>query len=267
VNRLLRVRRVLWGAAFVGLTSAASAAAPSAQRGNLATTVYGGAGDTKVPSNEVEDIYDERHFGLGVLASFPASQAGTEAPESRGFIWQLGLTAERRSLRVVLCGYDCQSHPPTSGFVSEGDLGVRAGAGADWSVFGFRAGLLFAGGIHARVAESLPFPDVALRLGTRELLFVTLGLGAYDASTSLRPGLYAGLSVAPTKGFVGSIHYGLHFNNGSTGRTVIDLGTRLDFALDYALSPKLSAGLGIALLPTGQAQSVTEGRATIGVGF
>ena len=267
---LYRAWRAWAACAVLGVTSAASAQsadAPTVQRVRVESTVYAGAGTTNVPSNEVEDIYDERHFGLGVLASFPASQAGTEAPLSRGFLWQLGVTAERRSLRTVLCGYECQSHPPASGFLNEGDLGIRAGAGSDWSVVGFRAGLLFAGGIHARVAESLPFPDVALRLGTRDLVFITVGLGAYDASTSLRPGLYGGLSVVPASGFVGSLHYGLHFNNGSAGRTVIDVGSRLDLALDYAVSRKLSVGVGVAFLPTGQSETVIEGRASLSVGL
>src|SRR6478735_3969423 len=110
--------------------NAQNADAPPAQRARGEATVYGGAGTVFVASNEVEDVYDEHHFGVGVLASFPAAQGGPEQPESHGFMWQLGLTAERRSLRVVLCGYGCQSHPQTSGFANEVDLGIRAGAGS-----------------------------------------------------------------------------------------------------------------------------------------
>ena len=266
----LKAQRALWGSAVFCLAlpaRAQSVDAPSAQRGRVETAVYGGAGTTFVGSNEVEDIYDDRHFGLGLLASFPASQAGTEQPRSRGFMWLLGLTAERRSLRAVLCGYGCQSQPKIAGFANEADLGIRAGAGSDGHWVGFRAGLLLAGGIHARVAERLLFPDVALRVGPRELGFFTLGLGAYNASTSLRPGLYAGVSFVPLKSLVGSLHYGYHFNDGSLGDTVFQLDSRLDFAVDYALSRKLSVGLSVALLPSGSSESITEGCATVGVGI
>lgn len=233
----------------------------------MEAAVHGGAGTIYVGSNEVEDIYDQRHFGLGLLASFPASQLRPEQPESHGFMWQVGLTAERRSLRAVLCGYGCRPHPQTSGFVNEAHLGIRAGAGSDGHWVGFRAGLLMAGGIEARVAQRLIFPDLAFRAGPRELVFFSVGLGAYNASTSLRPGLYGGLSVVPLKGLIGSFHYGGHFNNGSLGDTVFQLDSRLDFALDYALSRKVSVGLGIARLTSGRSEGVTEGYGSVALGF
>ena len=84
----------------------------------------------------------------------------------------------------------------------------------------------------------------------------------------MRPGLYAGLSFAPLEALVGSLHYyGFHFNNCTLGHTEFQVDSRLDFALDYASSRKVSVGLGIATLSSGSSERIIEGGATVGLGF
>jgi len=125
---------------------------------------------------------------------------------------------------------------------------------------------MISGGINAHLAELMLLPDVALRVGPRSILFLTLGLGAYDAPTSLRPGLYAGLSV-PVKRLTAFIHYGLHFELGCYGLTVLQLDPRLDFSLTYAVSQAVSVGVGVASQSSGDANGTLEGRGTVSVGL
>src|SRR6185295_7049373 len=118
----------------------------------------------------------------------------TQRPQAGTLIY-LGATGELRELRLANCGYACPGDLQPGSFEQESHFGARAGVGYDFALFGLRGGALLSVSPDARLAETIVMPDVQLRLGYLDQGWFEAGLGAYDASTTLRPGLYVGGGV------------------------------------------------------------------------
>jgi hypothetical protein len=155
----------------------------------------------------------------------------------------LGLGTELRGNRLLECNHWCRDELP--GYFWEVYLGGRGGVGYDRRYWGIRGGVLAVlAPPNARIGEHMVAPDVQIRLGSRDVIWSELGFGAYDAATALRPGLYLGLGVAVMPNLVVSGHYGLHAGLGTFGRTVIQLGDRLDVFGEHAFESGVRLGLG-----------------------
>lgn len=230
------------GAVLLQLSSVCWANGPEAR--DVAVTIHGGGGHSELSNNEGSPTtYDERHVGLGVLGKLHLWSEPSSTPDADLGGLQLGFVAEARAHRLVDCGYSCAGDE-RPGFVPEWHFGARVGVGYDFELVGVRGGLLLAAATEARLAEPLLLPDVLVRLGPRRRVWMELGLGAYDASSTLRPGLYVGVVVVAIPRLTASLHYGWHAGTGSLGGTVLQLGDRLDAGLDYRISARLQLGVG-----------------------
>jgi hypothetical protein len=90
-------------------------------------------------------------------------------------------------------------------------------------------------------------PDVMLRLGRRSVVgWFELGLGAYDASTTLRPGVYIGGGGSPIEQLRLSGQIGIHLLEGDCC-TVPLAGAILDLDVDHAFSRAVVGGLDVKL--------------------
>lgn len=221
--------------------------AAAGPRRSIASSVYGGGGESELTSNESgSDIFDERHIGVGGLATLrPWTGPGGETALSYGGFLQLGLTGELRLHRVKSCVFECEE-PLDGTWHPEGHFGLRLGIGYDSDLVGLRGGVLYLDSVSALIAELMVSPDVNFRLGRRDSVWVEAGVGAYDASTSLRPGVYAAFSFVPRKPFTVSLHYGLHAGIGSLGHTAIQVGARSDLGVGVDLSPRVRVGAGVS---------------------
>jgi len=207
--------------------------------------LYAGLGVLEVENNEGDaPEYRDRHLGVGLLAELrPWPHAADSPLQPRGAVFSVGVTGELRANRLLACNYWCTDERP--GYFLDPIVGLRLGAGFDWSLFGLRGGALVAlPPADARIAEAMLVPDVQLRFGSLSAVWGELGLGAYDAATVLRPGTYVGLGVAATRSLSLRAHYGLHAGLGSFGHTVLQLGSRFDAGFHHALSSRLAWGLG-----------------------
>lgn len=216
------------------------------------------SGQIGVVTNETDSAFDLRGAGFGALAAF-ALRSFNDSRDIGGVL-SFGVTSEYRALRVRYCGYVCIGR--TDGFVGGLVYGVRIGGGYEGRVVGVHLGALAQDG-SAPLETALAFPDVAMRFGPRNLLSLTFGLGAYDVPTTLRPGLYLGLSVFPVPAFGINLHWGLHCTIGSCGTTVLQADPRTDLNVQYALSPSVRAGLGAALDSTPYGNDTYEARAVL----
>jgi hypothetical protein len=229
-------------------------------------TLYVGAGDAGLSSNEgTPTRYDERHVGAGVLVVLrPWANPKQELREKAGGFVHLGATGELRALRLAECGYACPQDAQSGSFVQEPHFGARAGIGYDFALFGLRGGALLSVSPEARLAETIVMPDVQLRLGYLDQGWFEAGLGAYDASTTLRPGLYIGGGV-PLRDFVLlSLHLGLHAGNGRFVGQVFDMGLRGDVGLEFELGARVRLGVGGNLQSTAVG-TLLEARTQLGV--
>jgi len=250
---------VAWAGSSVGDPRAAPA---SGAHTRVESAIYGTFGQFGVATNETDSAFDERSVGVGAEAALALRPFRDSEPV--GPVLLFGATSEYRALRVIFCGFICvdgQDH-----FTGGSMLGARLGLGYESEYVGVRAGLLVQGG-SVGLAETMWLPDVALRLGPRDRVNLSLGVGAYDVPTTVRPGLYAGLAFGPVRGFTLELHYGLHCTLGDCGETVLQLDPRPDLKLAYALSPKLRASLGGAIEFTRYDHDVYEGRAGLAVDF
>jgi hypothetical protein len=231
--------------------------------GRLEATIYGESGSEYFGSNETNSLYQERALGFGLLGSlWLGGRPG--ATEPHGAVLLLGATSELKALKSTLCGYECK--PNNGTFIAGNYSGFRLGAGYDGNWFGFRAGGLIAGG-NAVATDTLASPDIAFRIGPRSDGWLSLGVGAYDAPTSLRPGFYAGVSFLPVRGLTASLHAGLHADHGTLGATITQLDPRYDFTLEYQLTHAVSISAGIVDQSSAYGNDVYEGHLSTSVGF
>lgn len=209
-------------------------------------TLYAGVGDAGLSSNEGSKTrYRERHVGAGVLVQLrPWADSKEQARRPAGGFVMLGVTGELRALRLVECGYSCPEQAQFAAFEQEQHFGARAGFGYDFALIGLRAGALLSVSPDARLAETIVMPDVQLRIGYLEQGWFEAGLGAYDASTTLRPGVYIGGGIPMQNVMLLGLHLGLHAGNGRFVGEVFDMGLRGDVDLGYQLSDRVRFGAG-----------------------
>jgi hypothetical protein len=239
-------------------------AAETTERG-VSATVYGGAGELREPNNEsFENAYRIRRFGAGVLGVWRfANQRATSDP--RELFVALGATFEVEGSHRTLCGYGCPYYGLPSPGPGQSDttathFAARLGAGYTFSLFEFRAGVLTAQPDRdITYAEPLWMPDVMVRFGRRRIGWFELGIGAYDASTALRPGAYLGGALGSPAAVRVSGHFGLHMPNGLCCSTVPHFGFRGELSAERAFSDSIAAGVGAAVM----GELVAEGSARL----
>jgi hypothetical protein len=209
-------------------------------------TLYAGVGAAGLSSNEGQPTsYDERHVGAGVLVALrPWADSKQDAPKKVGGFVQLSATGELRALRLAECGWYCPDQVRSGRFEQEQHFGARAGVGYDFAMIGLRGGALLSLSPNARLAETIVMPDVQLRIGRLEQGWFETGLGAYDASTTLRPGVYVGGGIPIREVVLLSLHLGLHAGNGRFVGDVFDMGLRGDVGFGYALGDRVQLGAG-----------------------
>jgi len=228
------------------LQSRPSWAAETTARG-VSSTVYAGAGTLTVPNNEVaNDEFAVKRMGVGALGVIRFDAAEGEPARDGGFFAALGATFELEDSVHSVCAFSyslCGSH-----YLGK-HIGARLGVGYSWRYFEFRVGALAAhpdAGVD--YAQPLALPDVMLRVGERSFGWFELGLGAYDASTTLRPGIYLGGALGSPRILQVSAHLGVHLVNGLCCSTVVTAGYRYELSGVHELSSRLSVGAGLALL-------------------
>ena len=248
-------------------------AAETTVRG-VSAGVYAGAGGLVEPDNESgTGQYDVKRLGVGALGVWRVDRPRLrEREQQSGFFAALGATFELEDSRRTGCGaFDCFLQTQTNERYLAKHVATRLGAGYSWPIFEFRVGALAAlPDANVSYAEPLLLPDVMLRIGPRSIGWFELGLGAYDASTNLRPGLYLGGAVGSEQQLRVTAHFGLHFVNGLCCSTVVSAGYRGEVAASRALSDSVSLGLGIAFMNASASyadRSVVEGSAHVALAY
>jgi hypothetical protein len=253
MSSFLGVCRVLaLASVIVLLQTGVGWAAETTVRG-ASGSMYAGAGKLTEPNNESgNDEYDVKRLGVGALGVWrPGRQQLREPNEESGFFAAFGGTFELEdSLHTVCSGYGspCSSAGGSPRYLAQ-HVAARLGAGYSWRLFEFRIGALAAlPDANVSYAQALLMPDVVVRIGQRSSGWFELGLGAYDASTNLRPGLYLGGALGSEERVRVSAHFGVHFVNGLCCSTVFSAGYRGELSASHAVTDKLSLGLGAAVM-------------------
>jgi hypothetical protein len=260
---MLRSFGVILGLLVVFLQQPADCwAAETTERG-VSATVYGGAGKLREPNNEsFEDAYRVRRFGAGALGVWRFDHR-RPTHDPRRFFVVAGATFELEHSHRTQCGYSCPygdnpSRAQTDELATH--FAARLGAGYSLPLFEFRAGVLTAQPDRdITYADPLWTPDVMVRFGRRSIGWFELGLGAYDASTALRPGAYLGGALGSPAQLRLSGHVGLHVPNGLCCSTVTHLGFRGELSAEHAFSESITVGAGAALV----GELVAEGSAHV----
>jgi hypothetical protein len=270
---VLRLLRILLGFCAAGVSllqqSRACWAAETTQQG-VTGSVFAGGGAMVDASNEVGDAaYDVYRVGFGLTGVLRFPRA-TEAPPSASSrlavpsdmapltsrhdpgAFLIGSVADELEwTRLTECGGFCRettadgSVAPTPGPLKVASkLGLRVGAGYSFSLLEFRLGVL---GVKPSSGSAFPdpiwSPDVMLRVGPRNLGWGELGLGAYDASTTLRPGAYVGAGGGKVELVRATGHLGFHLVNGQCCETTWPFGIIAHLDIERALSRSLIAGV------------------------
>jgi hypothetical protein len=198
-----------------------------------------------------------RYGGLGASGRVYAdsTRPAASAPDAAsalpdGLSLGLGLARENRSYTLIDCRLAADgvigktpascALPPT-GPVSA----LNASVGYDSRGFGMRLGFLYYGRYEG-AADPEPaykvIPEGSFRVGPRQAPHFLFGLGSYDASTMLRPGLWLGGNIPiGTDSFTFGGHLGVHQNFDG------DAGLRLHVQLAAALGAGIDAVGGGAL--------------------
>lgn len=260
---MLRSFGVILALAVVFLQQTSDCLAAETTERGVSATAYAGAGKLHEPNNEsFEDAYRVKRFGAGALGVWRFGDRRT-TDDPRRFFVVAGGTFELEASHRTLCGYNCPYRgDPTREQSDElaTHFAARLGAGYTLPVFEFRAGVLTAQPDRdITYAEPLWMPDVMVRFGRRRIGWLELGLGAYDASTALRPGAYVGGALGSPAELRVSGHFGLHVPNGLCCSTVSHVGFRGELSVEHAFSDSVMVGAGAALV----GELVAEGSAHV----
>jgi len=242
-------------------------AAETTERG-ISGTLYGGAGTLVVPNNETRsDEYQVTRFGVGFLGIWRPGEAKRVNSETSGFFVALGGTFELESSLHTVCAFNCYGTEVAGDRFLAKHFAGRLGFGYSFPMVEFRIGALYAApDPKVDYAIELLMPDVLVRIGERRFGWFELGLGAYSASTTLRPGLYLGGTVGSERVVQASVHGGTHFVNGLCCGTVTTAGLAAEVSVAHAFSSSLRGSVGIALLAGGD-RLVAEGNTGLSYGF
>jgi hypothetical protein len=236
----------------------------------VSSTLYGGAGTLTAPNNEQgDDVYDVTRAGVGLLGILRPNAANTRGTpgEPSGYFIALGGSFELENALHSACGIEC-NHPSNAGgrYLAKHFAG-RLGFGYSFPIFEFRTGALAAfPDPNVDYAMTLVMPDVMARVGRRDMGWFELGLGAYSASTNLRPGFYLGGAPGAERLVQFSAHTGLHFVNGLCCATVTQAGYAGELSLAHSFSSSLTASVSAALFAAERSSGdafVAEGSAKL----
>jgi hypothetical protein len=200
-------------------------------QGRVEGTVYGELGTESFGEGDADETYRERALGAGVLGTLGLAWGGPPAPS--GAVLFLGVTREVSSLKLARCGEFCGSQS-----IDDAEFGARAGGGLDFRWVGFRIGV-DRWSSDARL-DAVLIPDLSLRLGSLDQGYFTAGFGAYDAQTTVRPGLYCGAGGQLTPELSVVVHVGVHADQQW-------IAFRGDATFEYQLTGTLSLGAGIGI--------------------
>jgi hypothetical protein len=254
---VLRLLRILLGFCVAGVSllqqSRACWAAETTQPGVMATA-FAGAGEMVDANNEgTADAFDVARAGLGVVGVVRLEDREHQPPgvdqHPSGWFALAGVAAELEWTKQTFCGYGCEIGNGIPGAVSRPrelatKLGGRLGVGYSFSLVELRVG-----GVYVRPSsdsafpESIWSPDVMIRVGRRALGWFELGLGAYDASTMLRPGAYLGGGGGAVETLRVTGHLGIHVVNGLCCQTLMPFGGIAELDVERAVSPTVIAGV------------------------
>jgi hypothetical protein len=157
------------------------------------------------------------------------------------------MAGDVRSYELLECSGNCDGLSSNSLPKSQGRLGARARLGYDWRWLGLHAGVIGWEGLGSgsNPTSHLGFlPDACVRVGPRDVFRGEIGLGAYNASTVLRPGLYLGLGVNLGQGWDLMGHIGVHAPMGSLDA---DSETRGDIEARAPITDMVRVGFGAAV--------------------
>jgi hypothetical protein len=207
---------------------------------------------------------------LGIVR--PAALNKTNARgETSGFFTVLGGSFELDSSLHTVCGYECWSGDHAGERYLGKHFATRLGLGYSFPIFEFRVGaLLTIPDPNVSYAMTLLMPDVLARIGRRSIGWFELGLGAYSASTNLRPGVYVGGAFGSERLLQASAHLGLHFVNGLCCSTVTMAGYAGDLSVARAFSSSLTGSVGVTLYAAQRYSDVLwvgEGSARVAFAF
>lgn len=277
MSGLFKFLRVLGVAGVILVLQAGAAWAEETTVRGVSSTLYAGGGALVVPRKETSaDLYEGKRVGVAALGVWRFDAPRAEARnEEQEFFAAFGAGFELEDYRMPCAdlGGSCFNGGPPSTRQLGKHVAARLGFGFGWRLFEFRLGVL---GIlpesRSPYAERIVLPDVLLRAGNRNVAWVELGVGAYDASTNLRPGLYLGGAAGSERVVRVSGHVGAHFVNGYCCQTLFALGYRYELGATRAFTDALSAGVGAALMSaTDHYDDVTrfaaEGRVHLALAF
>jgi hypothetical protein len=240
--------------------SGACWAAETTQQGVIAS-VFAGEGEMSDTNNEGSaDAYDVHRFGAGGTGVLRFAGAGPMPASQRdlGAFVLAGVAGELEWTRLTQCGVVCRGRPGGEEVVTPAALeqaakvGLRVGVGYSFSLVEFRVGVLgVAPSADSVFPEPIWSPDVMVRLGRRSLGWFELGLGAYDASTVLRPGAYLGGGGGRVEELRISGHLGVHLVNGQCCQTLMPFGGIAQVDVERAVSRSLVAGVDLKLEAAG----------------
>jgi hypothetical protein len=174
--------------------------------------------------------------------------------EPYGFSIGAGGAGEHRSFTRIACN-ETPCSPKNDAIPSAQLLAAgRADVGYDWRYVGLRVGVLafqrWENGYDSSPTANV-LPDIEFRFARRAGFHAGVGFGAYDASTSFRPGGFH------TLGYTGG---GWDADLRVGGHLVFDgqAGLRVAASVRYAISSVVSPGLGLAV--SSAEQVAPEGR-------
>ena len=271
VQRLLRISL---GFCVAGVSllqqSRACRAAETTQQGVTASAFASDGEMMDSQSGSSADVFDVARVGMGAVAVLRVRERSDPPPGASqhglGFFALAGAAAELESTKQTWCEEGCNIGDGRQGPVSQPHelafkVGARLGVGYSFSLVEFRLGGLFVLPSSDSVfPDRMWSPDVLIRVGPRRLGWFELGLGAYDASTMLRPGAYLGGGGGNVETLRVTGHVGIHLVNGLCCRTSMPFGVMAALDVERAVSPTVIVGVDARI-------AAMEERLALGGGF
>ena len=271
---MLRLLHISLGFCVAGVSllqqSRACWAAETTQQGVTASAFASGGEMIDANNESSADAFDVARAGLGAVGVLRVRERSDPPPGASqhglGFFALAGAAAELESSKQTWCGEGCDIGDGRQGPVSQphelaSKVGARLGVGYSFSLVEFRLGGIFVLPSSDSVfPDSIWSPDVMIRVGPRRLGWFELGLGAYDASTMLRPGAYLGGGGGNVETLRVTGHAGIHLVNGLCCQTLMPFGGLAALDVEHAVSPTVIAGVDARI-------AAMEARLVFGGGF
>ena len=167
--------------------------APVRARGATETELEGAAYAGQTTGRWTCGPPGEAHYA-GIGGQMRISERTASATRGRGGTLVVGATVERERVTVAPEG-DSSGH---SGPLNAVQVGAGARVGNDWRLFGFQLGLqTWSAWGHYDDHQLTPYvlPQLELRAGPQDVMWLTAGFGSPVATTYRRPGAYIGAGM------------------------------------------------------------------------